>query len=236
MMNILADFAAHTTYLEFSGIRGSVNYDPEDNILWGELLDVPYVMASFEGDTVEAFKEDFHDAIQDYLDIVHERELKAKAVSYLTQKRRSKGLSVISASHISMCRDSKGRVILRLNSTGAILLKRMMPLESTERAEKGGYPMSEKLETSLLKAIHTVLHSKGKCATERAYLQKHGISEKDLHTISQASSSEDEELLALAVIRMKHYAPAECLTWEEMNSKLGITQADLDRVGDIEFE
>ena len=46
----------------------------------------------------------------------------------------------------------------------------------------------------------------------------------------------DARLLAMANERMQSYDPAELISEEEMNNRLGITQADFDSVGEVEFE
>ena len=46
----------------------------------------------------------------------------------------------------------------------------------------------------------------------------------------------DYELLSLAMERMEHYDPSSLISEEEMDRRLGITQAELDSVGEVEFE
>ena len=46
----------------------------------------------------------------------------------------------------------------------------------------------------------------------------------------------DYELLSLAVERMEHYDPSKLISEEEIDSELGITQEELDSVGEVEFE
>ena len=46
----------------------------------------------------------------------------------------------------------------------------------------------------------------------------------------------DYELLSLAVERMEHYDPSRLISEEEMDCELGITQEELDSVGEVEFE
>ena len=47
---------------------------------------------------------------------------------------------------------------------------------------------------------------------------------------------EDAELLAIAIERMAHFDPAATIPMEEMNRRLGITEADLEGFEAIEFE
>lgn len=46
----------------------------------------------------------------------------------------------------------------------------------------------------------------------------------------------DARLLTIATERMVHFNPATTITQEEMNRRLGITEADLDGFDEVEFE
>ena len=46
----------------------------------------------------------------------------------------------------------------------------------------------------------------------------------------------DYELLTIAAERLEHYDPSTLISEEEMERHLNITQEDLDRVGEVEFE
>lgn len=46
----------------------------------------------------------------------------------------------------------------------------------------------------------------------------------------------DYLLLTMAIKRMETYDPSNVITEEEMDRRLGITQEDLDNVGEVEFE
>lgn len=46
----------------------------------------------------------------------------------------------------------------------------------------------------------------------------------------------DARLLAVAAERMSSYDPAKLISEEEMDKKLGITEKELDSVGEVEFE
>ena len=46
----------------------------------------------------------------------------------------------------------------------------------------------------------------------------------------------DYELLCTALERMEHFEPATLVSEEEMDQELGITQEELDRAGEVEFE
>ena len=46
----------------------------------------------------------------------------------------------------------------------------------------------------------------------------------------------DYELLSLAMERMERYDPSALISEEEMERRLGITQEELNSVGEVEFE
>ena len=46
----------------------------------------------------------------------------------------------------------------------------------------------------------------------------------------------DYELLTLTAERLEHYDPSTLISEEEMERRLNITQEDLDRAGEAEFE
>ena len=46
----------------------------------------------------------------------------------------------------------------------------------------------------------------------------------------------DYILLTMAVKRMEHYYPSNLITEAEMDQRLGITQAELDTIGEVAFE
>lgn len=46
----------------------------------------------------------------------------------------------------------------------------------------------------------------------------------------------DDDVIAIAVERMSSYDPSALISEDEMNRRLGITEADLETVGEVEFE
>lgn len=46
----------------------------------------------------------------------------------------------------------------------------------------------------------------------------------------------DYLLLTMAIERMEHYDPANLISEAEMRKRLGITQEELDSIGEVEFE
>ena len=53
-------------YLEFKGYTGSIEYSPDDNVLYGKVLGIQGLI-SYEGDTGKALEVDFREAINAYL-------------------------------------------------------------------------------------------------------------------------------------------------------------------------
>ena len=55
--------------LEYKGYRGSIEVDTEADILYGHVQNLknPNDIVSYEGETIKELKNDFHNAIDDYL-------------------------------------------------------------------------------------------------------------------------------------------------------------------------
>ncbi len=53
-------------YLEYKGYTGSIEYSPEDDLLYGKVLGIRGLI-SFEGETGKLLEEDFKEAINTYL-------------------------------------------------------------------------------------------------------------------------------------------------------------------------
>ena len=60
--------------LKYKGYYGSVEYCSNDKILTGKVIGVNRVI-SYKGECVESLKQDFELAVDDYLDLCHERGL-----------------------------------------------------------------------------------------------------------------------------------------------------------------
>lgn len=54
-------------YMEYKGFRGTVNYTQEDGCLFGRIQGLLDATISYEGNSVQELKEDFHNAVEDYL-------------------------------------------------------------------------------------------------------------------------------------------------------------------------
>jgi len=57
-----------TSTMSYKGYRGSVEFSDEDNLFFGRLIGINDRIL-FEGDSVEKLRKDFHDAVEDYLEI-----------------------------------------------------------------------------------------------------------------------------------------------------------------------
>ena len=54
------------TYLEYKGYTGSIEYSPEDDLLYGKVLGIRGLI-SYEGETGKQLEADFKEAIDTYL-------------------------------------------------------------------------------------------------------------------------------------------------------------------------
>lgn len=54
--------------LEYKGYTGTIEYSEEDNLLYGKLLGIRSLVL-YEGETVDQLIHDFHEAVDDYLDL-----------------------------------------------------------------------------------------------------------------------------------------------------------------------
>ena len=53
--------------LDYKGYNGTVEYSTADNVLFGRVVGIKGLI-SYEGDSVQALKEDFKNAVDDYLE------------------------------------------------------------------------------------------------------------------------------------------------------------------------
>ncbi|MFT5836587.1 MAG: putative HicB family RNase H-like nuclease [Candidatus Azotimanducaceae bacterium] len=58
--------------MEYKGYIGAVQFDEEAEIFHGEVINLRDVI-TFQADSVEGLKKEFHDSIEDYLDFCKER-------------------------------------------------------------------------------------------------------------------------------------------------------------------
>ena len=60
-------------YLKYKGYTGSVEYSEEDNCLFGKVQGMTKDSITYEGATVDELTEDFHGAVDDYLQLCEEK-------------------------------------------------------------------------------------------------------------------------------------------------------------------
>jgi len=60
-----------TNQLRYKDFIGNVNFSEEDGVFFGKVLGITDSI-SFEGDSVQALTEDFHSAIDEYLEVCKE--------------------------------------------------------------------------------------------------------------------------------------------------------------------
>ena len=53
-------------YLEYKSYSGSIEYSPDDNLLYGKVLGIRGLI-SYEGDTGKSLEQDFKEAVNTYL-------------------------------------------------------------------------------------------------------------------------------------------------------------------------
>jgi len=57
--------------MHYKGYSGSIEYSEEDGVFHGKVIGIKSLL-SFEGDSVHLIKEDFHNAVDEYLDFCKE--------------------------------------------------------------------------------------------------------------------------------------------------------------------
>ena len=58
--------------LEYKGYNGTVEYSAEDGVLFGKVIGIKSLI-SYEGQSISELKNDFEDAIEDYLELCKEK-------------------------------------------------------------------------------------------------------------------------------------------------------------------
>ncbi len=61
-------------YLEYKGYLGTVEYSGEDDCLYGKVMGIKGLI-SYEGDSLTQLKTDFHQAVDDYLEMCVEKKV-----------------------------------------------------------------------------------------------------------------------------------------------------------------
>lgn len=63
--------------MEYKGYSGTVEYSPEDNILFGKVLGIRSLI-SYEGQSISELRADFEGAVDDYLEMCAEKGIDAE--------------------------------------------------------------------------------------------------------------------------------------------------------------
>ena len=90
--------------LKYKGYTGSVEYSAEDGCLYGKVQGLHGTLISYEGNSVDEIKEDFEEAVDDYLRSCEERGIvPAKPFSGKLNLRMSSELhaAIAQAAHSS---------------------------------------------------------------------------------------------------------------------------------------
>ncbi len=59
--------------MKYKGYIAQVKFDDRDKIFWGKVINITKDSITFEGSSVEKLERDFHDAVDDYIEICEER-------------------------------------------------------------------------------------------------------------------------------------------------------------------
>lgn len=67
--------------LSYKGYLGSIEYSAEDKCLYGKVKGIRSLLL-YEGDTIKKLKEDFQEAVDDYLDMCASKSIQPEKTSY----------------------------------------------------------------------------------------------------------------------------------------------------------
>lgn len=65
-------------FLKYKGYTGSVEYSEEDNCLFGKVQGMTKDSITYEGNTVDELTEDFHGAVDDYIQLCVEKGIEPR--------------------------------------------------------------------------------------------------------------------------------------------------------------
>ena len=68
--------------LKYKGYSGSIEFTPEDNCLFGKVLDLHRDIVLYEGNTIDELRKDFEEAVDFYLESCRERHVAPEIPSY----------------------------------------------------------------------------------------------------------------------------------------------------------
>ena len=65
-----------SAFFEYRGYKGRISFSPEDGCFFGEILDIPDLIL-FDAEKFEQLEENFHEAVDDYIDNAEKEQRKA---------------------------------------------------------------------------------------------------------------------------------------------------------------
>jgi len=77
-------------YIYYKDYVGDVNYTAEDGVLFGRVLGIKASL-SYEGDSVNAVINDFHDAIDEYLELCAKNGVQPEVSTFIPLKDAAGG-------------------------------------------------------------------------------------------------------------------------------------------------
>lgn len=64
--------------LSYRGYYGNIKYSPVDKVLYGEVIRLPKAFISYEGNSLAELEQDFHNAIDAYIESCANDHVKSK--------------------------------------------------------------------------------------------------------------------------------------------------------------
>lgn len=64
--------------LSYRGYYGNIKYSPVDRVLYGEVIRLPKTFISYEGNSLAELEQDFHNAIDAYIETCENDHIKSK--------------------------------------------------------------------------------------------------------------------------------------------------------------
>ena len=64
--------------LSYRGYYGNIKYSPVDKVLYGEVVRLPKTFISYEGNSLAELEQDFHNAIDTYIEACENDHVKSK--------------------------------------------------------------------------------------------------------------------------------------------------------------
>lgn len=91
-------------FFEYKSYFGSICYSEPDNVLYGKVLGIRSLI-SYEGDTIKSLKNDFQEAVDDYLELCEEQGMTPEKSSFSPKQLQ---LSPDLQQEVEFCSQTKG--------------------------------------------------------------------------------------------------------------------------------